>query len=119
MIDAGMGFRTIKKYKNDYNITKAFSDADFSQCTCPLILTTMYTQMIEHCSGAGNVFHFSLRISAWNFALPGLVEKMMNAMIDFCYVCIESQNVPQTLKILDEALDLLDVDKVATGKDIP
>lgn len=43
----------------------------------------------------------------------------MNAMIDFCYVCIESQNVPQTLKILDEALDLLDVDKVATGKDIP
>ncbi|KAH1007105.1 hypothetical protein HUJ04_004381 [Dendroctonus ponderosae] len=90
MIDAGMGFRTIKKYKNDYNITKAFSDADFSQCTCQLILTTMYTQMIEHCSGAG------------------LVEKMMNAMIDFCYVCIESQNVPQTLKILDEALDLLD-----------
>ncbi|XP_050306071.1 adenylate cyclase type 10-like isoform X2 [Anthonomus grandis grandis] len=90
MIQSAIGINTINKYKNDYNITKTFSDADFSQCTCLLILTAMYTQMIEHCSGAG------------------LVEKMMNAMIEFCYVCIESQNVPQTFKILDEALDLLE-----------
>ncbi|CAH1124472.1 unnamed protein product [Ceutorhynchus assimilis] len=90
MIDSRIGFRTINKYKDDYNITKTFSDADYSQCTCLLILNTMYTQMIEHCSGAG------------------LVEKLMGAMIDFCYICIESQNVIQTLKILEEALDLLD-----------
>lgn len=38
----------------------------------------------------------------------------MNAMIDFCYVCIESQNVPQTLKILEEALNLLDVTLITT-----
>lgn len=43
--------------------------------------------------------------------MTGLVEKLMNAMIDFCYVCIESQNVPQTLKILEEALNLLDVSR--------
>ncbi|KAL1513756.1 hypothetical protein ABEB36_003124 [Hypothenemus hampei] len=89
VIEANIGFKTINRYKNDYIITKTFSDTDYSQCTCLLILNTMYSQMIEHCSGAG------------------LVGKMMNAMIDFCYVCIESQNVPQALKILEEALDLL------------
>ncbi|XP_076268027.1 adenylate cyclase type 10-like [Rhynchophorus ferrugineus] len=88
--DLGIGLRTIKKYQNDFNITRTFSDTDYSQCTCPLILTTMYVQMIEHCSGAG------------------LIEKMMSAMIDFCYVCIESDNVPQALKILYEALSLLE-----------
>ncbi|XP_030764009.1 adenylate cyclase type 10-like isoform X2 [Sitophilus oryzae] len=90
MFETGLGLKMIQKYKNDFNITRTFSDTDYSQCTCPLILTTMYVQMIEHCSGAG------------------LVEKMLNAMIDFCYVCIESDNVPQALKILYEAIALVE-----------
>lgn len=53
MVESRIGFQTVRRYKNDYNLTRTFSDADYSQCTCSLILTTMYTQMIEHCSGAG------------------------------------------------------------------
>ncbi|XP_060536145.1 adenylate cyclase type 10-like [Cylas formicarius] len=85
----GIGYRMVRKYKDDFNIIKTFSDADFSHCTCLLILSTMYTQLIEHCSGAG------------------LMEKLLNTMIEYCYVCIDSQNVPHSFKILEDAFKLL------------
>nr|XP_023016522.1 adenylate cyclase type 10-like [Leptinotarsa decemlineata] len=85
-----IGFTTIRKLKDNYNLIRTFSTTDYTQCTCPLVLNTMYSQLIEHCKGAG------------------LVEKIMNATIEYSYVCIENRNIPQTIKVLEEALQLLD-----------
>lgn len=35
----------------------------------------------------------------------------MMATIEYSYVCIETKNVPQAIKVLEEALELLDVSK--------
>lgn len=51
----------------------------------------MYSQMLEHCEGAGQL------------------DKLMDAMLEYSYVCIVSCNIPQAMKILDEALKLLEV----------
>lgn len=40
-------FRKVRKS------TKTFSSVDFANCQCHLILTTVYTQMLEHCQGIG------------------------------------------------------------------
>lgn len=34
-------------------LTRTFSDFDFTNCECHLILTTAYSQMLEHCRGIG------------------------------------------------------------------
>lgn len=33
--------------------TKTFSNVDFANCQCHLILMTVYAQMLEHCQGIG------------------------------------------------------------------
>ncbi|XP_018579406.1 adenylate cyclase type 10-like [Anoplophora glabripennis] len=87
---SGLGFSTVRKLKNNYNLVKSFSSYDYSQCTCLQILSTMYSQLIEHCKGAG------------------LVEKIMAATIEYSYVCIINNNAPQAIRLLEEALKLLD-----------
>ncbi|KAJ8924439.1 hypothetical protein NQ315_007236 [Exocentrus adspersus] len=90
LFPSGLGLTTINKLKDNYNLTRTFSTFDYSLCTCPLILSTMYSQLIEHCKGAG------------------LVEKIMDATIEYSYVCMENKNAPQAIKVLDEALELLE-----------
>lgn len=51
----------------------------------------MFSQMLEHCEGAGQL------------------DKMMEAMLEYTYVCIISCNIPQAMKILEQAMKLLDV----------
>ncbi|KAG5893844.1 hypothetical protein JTB14_002570 [Gonioctena quinquepunctata] len=85
-----IGFTTIRKLKDNYHLIRTFSNTDYTQCTCPLVLSSMYFQLIEHCKGAG------------------LVEKIMNAIIEYSYVCIENKNIPQTIKVLEEAMVLLE-----------
>jgi len=34
-------------------LTKTFSNVDFANCQCHLILMTIYAQMLEHCQGIG------------------------------------------------------------------
>lgn len=58
----------------------------------------MYSQMLEHCQGAGQL------------------DKMMDAMLEYSYVCIVSRNIPQAMKILEEALKLLEVNVVKALK---
>jgi len=41
--------------------TKTFSNVDFANCQCHLILTTVYAQMLEHCQGIGK----SISIGEW------------------------------------------------------
>ncbi|XP_023310586.1 adenylate cyclase type 10-like [Anoplophora glabripennis] len=86
----GFGIATIRRLKDSYNLVRTFSTYDYSQCTCLLILSTMYSQMIEHCKGAG------------------LVEKIMEATIEYSYVCMETKNAPQAIKVVEEALELLE-----------
>ncbi|VEN62831.1 unnamed protein product, partial [Callosobruchus maculatus] len=85
-----LGITTIKRLKDDVNLPRSFSTTDFSQCTCLLILNTMYSQLIEHCKGAG------------------MIEKVLGATVEYAYVCLQSKNVPQAVKVLEEALALLD-----------
>lgn len=54
-----LGILTIKRVRKSISLTRTFSTADFSTCQCPLILNTMYTQMIEHCTGAGKIRYCS------------------------------------------------------------
>lgn len=92
MVPSGcLGIKTIKRTRRGASITRTFSAADFSSCQCPQILTTMYSQMLEHCEGAGQM------------------DKMMEAMLEYSYVCIVSCNIPQAMKILEQAMALLDV----------
>lgn len=35
-----------------------FSNVDFTNCQCHLILITVYTQMLEHCQGIGELIKF-------------------------------------------------------------
>ncbi|CAH1106140.1 unnamed protein product [Psylliodes chrysocephalus] len=90
VISAEIGFKAIRRLKDNFNLIRTFSSTDYSQCTCLLVLNTMYSQMVEHCKGAG------------------LAEKIMNVTVEYAYVCIENKNTPQAIKILEEALQLLE-----------
>lgn len=39
----------------------------------------------------------------------GLVEKIMAATIEYSYVCIQNKNAPHAIRVLEEALELLEV----------
>ncbi|KAI4504143.1 hypothetical protein M0802_000614 [Mischocyttarus mexicanus] len=69
--------------------TRTFSNLDFTNCQCNLILLTVYTQMVEHCRGIGRN------------------DKTLIAILEFAEICIENQNVPQARKLLDEAETIL------------
>ncbi|XP_044265856.1 adenylate cyclase type 10-like isoform X2 [Tribolium madens] len=87
--DALFGFSIIKKLKNSFSLTKAFSSEDFTDCQCNLILSTTYAQLIEHCKGAGDL------------------GKVIEAMLEYAQVCIIASNLPLAMSILDESLDVL------------
>lgn len=55
MASSGLGIATINKLKDNYNLVRTFSSYDYSQCTCSLILNTMYSTLIEHSKGAGDL----------------------------------------------------------------
>lgn len=86
-----VAFKTIIRTRKALSVTRTFSASDFASCQCPQILTTMYSQMLEHCEGAGQM------------------DKLMDALLEYAYVCIVSYNIPQAMKILQEALKLLQV----------
>lgn len=50
-----------------------------------------------------------LLIEFSNLHFLGLAEKIMSATIEYSYVCVECNNIPQAIRILEEALVLLDV----------
>ena len=79
----------IHKLKNSYSLTRAFSQEDFSNCDCNLILSTVYGQLIEHCKGAGDL------------------NMLIQAMLAYAYVCIALSNIPLAMTTLDESLDAL------------
>nr|KAF7425239.1 hypothetical protein H0235_007677 [Vespula pensylvanica] len=70
-------------------LTRTFSNIDFTNCECNLILLTVYTQMVEHCREIGNN------------------NKTLIAILEFAEICIENQNVPEARKLLDEAETIL------------
>ncbi|KAJ3648251.1 hypothetical protein Zmor_020069 [Zophobas morio] len=84
--DSAFGFRVINKLKESFSLTRGFSSEDFTDCQCLLILSTTYLQLIEHCTGAGD--------------LP----KLTDAMIEYSYISITLCNIPLALRTLDEAL---------------
>ncbi|KAK9746118.1 hypothetical protein QE152_g6353 [Popillia japonica] len=74
---------------------QSISYADFSNCQCPQILASMYNQLIEHCEGSD------------------LKDKLMDAMLEYAYLCIISYNIPQAIKILNRALTFLETQVTA------
>lgn len=78
-------FRTIEKKP-----TLTFSDLDFSNCLCDLILMTTYTQMLEHCRGIGKL------------------DVILTALLEFAEICIISFNIPQARKLLKESENVLE-----------
>ncbi|KAB0803414.1 hypothetical protein PPYR_00384 [Photinus pyralis] len=80
----------VKQLHRSLSLTKTFSYADFSSCQCPLILSTVYTQMILHCTAAKRT------------------GKLIEAMVEYSQICIISCNSPQAIKILEEALLILE-----------
>ncbi|XP_033176159.1 adenylate cyclase type 10 [Bombus impatiens] len=65
--------------------TVTFSDVDFSNCLCELILMTVYTQILDHCRGIGNI------------------EKTLTALLEFAEICLMNCNIPQARKLLSES----------------
>lgn len=78
--------KRFKSFRHEVLLTRTFSNSDFTNCQCKAILNTMYSQMIEHCNGAG------------------YVEKLNDCMVEYACLCILCFNIPQALRILDEAL---------------
>ncbi|XP_043589813.1 uncharacterized protein LOC122570907 [Bombus pyrosoma] len=69
--------------------TVTFSDVDFSSCLCELILMTVYTQILDHCRGIGNI------------------EKTLTALLEFAEICLMNCNIPQARKLLSESETIL------------
>nr|XP_012215653.1 PREDICTED: uncharacterized protein LOC105668056 [Linepithema humile] len=76
-------FRKVKK------LIKTFSNVDFANCQCHLILTTVYTQILEHCRGIGKQ------------------DIILTAILEFVEVCLAGSNIPQARRLLSDAEDLL------------
>ncbi|KAK2576827.1 hypothetical protein KPH14_005461 [Odynerus spinipes] len=75
--------------KPETKLTRTFSNIDFTNCQCNLILITVYTQMVEHCRGIGKD------------------KTTLAAILEFTEICIENQNIPQARKLLSEAETIL------------
>ncbi|XP_076380390.1 adenylate cyclase type 10 [Megalopta genalis] len=69
--------------------TVTFSDADFNNCQCDLILMTVYTQMLDHCRGIGKN------------------EMTITAILEFAEICLMTFNIPQARKLLVESESIL------------
>lgn len=89
LYNSTIGITIIKKLKRSYSLTRAFSSEDFTDCQCQLILSTTYAQLIEHCIGAGDL------------------NKVLEAMLEYATISINTCNIPLTMKILIEALQVL------------
>ncbi|KAL0114936.1 hypothetical protein PUN28_010469 [Cardiocondyla obscurior] len=72
-----------------------FSDVDFANCQCHLILITVYAQMLEHCLGIE--FYITLRKQ----------DVILTVILEYVEVCLATNNVPQALRLLDDAKSLL------------
>ncbi|KAJ8667553.1 hypothetical protein QAD02_009216 [Eretmocerus hayati] len=70
--------------------TRTFSDVDFTNCECNLILLTAYTHVMAHCRGIG------------------IKELLLVAILEFVEVLISTYNIPQATKLLAEGDDLVD-----------
>ncbi|KOC60399.1 Adenylate cyclase type 10 [Habropoda laboriosa] len=70
--------------------TVTFSDTDFSDCQCELILMTVYTQILEHCRGIGKT------------------EMTLTAILEFAEICLMTYNIPQARKLLAESETILE-----------
>ncbi|XP_011066002.1 PREDICTED: adenylate cyclase type 10-like, partial [Acromyrmex echinatior] len=69
--------------------TKTFSNVDFSNCQCHLILMTIYAQMLEHCQGIGKQ------------------DIILTAILEFVEICLANNNVPQARRLLSDAETLI------------
>uniref|UniRef100_A0A6P7FT00 Adenylate cyclase type 10-like n=1 Tax=Diabrotica virgifera virgifera TaxID=50390 RepID=A0A6P7FT00_DIAVI len=84
------GLSLVRRWKDNFYLMRTFSTTNYSQCTCHLILCSMYSQLIYHCKGSG------------------MAEKNLSATVEYAYVCIENENIAQAIKVLEEALKLLE-----------
>ncbi|XP_029155514.1 adenylate cyclase type 10-like [Nylanderia fulva] len=64
---------------------KTFSNVDFANCQCHLILITVYSQMLDHCQGIGK---------------PDMI---LMAILEFVEVCLAENNIPQARRLLNDA----------------
>ncbi|CAL1681643.1 unnamed protein product [Lasius platythorax] len=64
---------------------KTFSNVDFANCQCHLILVTVYAQMLDHCQGIGKP------------------DMTLMAILEFVEVCLADNNVPQARRLLNDA----------------
>ncbi|KAF3423044.1 hypothetical protein E2986_13888 [Frieseomelitta varia] len=77
-------FRSIEKKP-----TLTFSNVDFSNCLCDLILMTVYIQILDHCRGIGKM------------------ELTLTALLEFVEICLLACNIPQARKLLSESETVL------------
>lgn len=87
--DSVFGFAIIRKLKNSFSLTRTFSNENFTDCCCNLILSTTYAQLIEHCKGAGDL------------------SKVIDSMLEYAQVCIQLSNLPLAISTLEESLEVL------------
>ncbi|XP_024946802.1 adenylate cyclase type 10 [Cephus cinctus] len=64
--------------------TRTFSNLDFTNCQCNLILVTAYTQILDHCRGVGRK------------------DKVLTTILEFVEICLATCNVPQARKLLND-----------------
>ena len=71
------------------NPIRTFSNVDFTNCQCNLILNTVYSQMLDHCRGMKEK------------------EKTLTTILEFVEILLAALNIPQARKLLKEAEDIL------------
>nr|XP_033321137.1 LOW QUALITY PROTEIN: adenylate cyclase type 10-like [Megalopta genalis] len=89
-VQRGKWFSCLNMFRRiERSPTVTFSDADFNNCQCDLILMTVYTQMLDHCRGIGKN------------------EMTITAILEFAEICLMTFNIPQARKLLVESESIL------------
>ncbi|KAL0869690.1 hypothetical protein ABMA27_005935 [Loxostege sticticalis] len=82
----------------DKHRVRSFSSLVIAACECLSILTSVYSQMIDHCRGAGEY------------------EKLYEAFMEYADVSIINLNIPQAVRLLFEVEVFVKSDKIRHKK---
>ncbi|XP_057329018.1 adenylate cyclase type 10-like isoform X2 [Microplitis mediator] len=81
-------YKFMKSSETDI-IPQTYSNLNFTNCQCNLILITTYSQILDHCIGIDRK------------------DKVLISMLEFASILLATYNVPKAKKLLNDADDIL------------
>lgn len=81
----------LNELSNNFNdkVPNTFSNINFNNCHCNLILITAYTQILDHCWGINRK------------------DKAITAILEFVEILLTTSNIPLATKLLIDAEKIL------------